>query len=114
MSKNDPNLPLREPTFYILLSLMPGPKHGYAILKDVAEISEGSLHLGTGTLYGAIKRLLEREWIRRIDEPGVKSDDRERKAYELTQQGRLVLTAEITRLRKLITAANIRSMEHTT
>ena len=48
------HLPLREPTFFILLSLSPGPKHGYAILKEVEALSDGRVRLSTGTLYGAI------------------------------------------------------------
>ncbi len=50
-------LPLREPTFLILLSLADGEKHGYAILKDVSEISQGKVLLSTGTLYEALARL---------------------------------------------------------
>ena len=52
------NTPLREPTFLILLSLAPGPRHGYAILKEVESLSEGRVKMSTGTLYGAIERLL--------------------------------------------------------
>ena len=55
--------PLSESTFYILLSLAPGPQHGYAMLKDVESLSGGRLRLSTGTLYGAIQRLLEQAWI---------------------------------------------------
>ena len=104
-------LPLREPTFYILLSLSPGPKHGYAILKDVEELSEGSVLLSTGTLYGAIKRLLERGWIRRVNDPIPNGTDRERKAYALTEQGRRVLNAEIARLQKLVSVASTQTVE---
>lgn len=105
------HLPLREPTFYILLSLSPGPKHGYAILKDVEELSEGSVLLSTGTLYGAIKRLLERGWIRRVNDPIPNGTDRERKAYALTEQGRRVLNAEIARLQKLVSVASTQTVE---
>ena len=104
-------LPLREPTFYILLSISPGPKHGYAILKAVEDLSEGRVLLSTGTLYGAIKRLLDREWIRRVDDPIPNGTDRERKAYELTELGRRVLNAEIVRLEKLVTVAQIRTAD---
>ena len=71
MNENDilSRLPLREPTFFILLSLSPGPKHGYAILKEVEALSDGRVRLSTGTLYGAIKRLLDDDWIRRVDDP---------------------------------------------
>ena len=105
------HIPLREPTFYILLSLSPGPKHGYAILKDVEELSEGSVLLGTGTLYGAIKRLLDRGWIRRVNDPIPNGTDRERKAYVLTEQGRRVLNAEIARLQKLVSIASTQAVE---
>ena len=105
------NFPLREPTIYILLSLSPGPKHGYAILKDVEELSEGSVLLSTGTLYGAIKRLLDRGWIRRVNDPIPNSTDRERKAYVLTEQGRRVLNAEIARLKKLVSVALTQTVE---
>ena len=107
------HLPLREPTFYILLSLSPGPKHGYAILKDVEELSEGNVLLGTGTLYGAIKRLLDRGWIRRVNDPIPNGTDRERKAYALTEQGRRVLNAEIARLQKLVSVASTQTVEET-
>ena len=102
-------LPLREPTFFILLSLSPGPKHGYAILKEVESLSEGRVLLSTGTLYGAIKRLLDHGWIRRVDDPLPNGTDRERKAYALTEQGRRVLNAEIERLRKLVNVAQMQA-----
>jgi DNA-binding PadR family transcriptional regulator len=104
-------LPLREPTFFILLSLSPGPKHGYAILKEVESLSEGRVKLSTGTLYGAIKRLLDRGWICRVDDPIPNSTDRERKAYDLTELGRRVLNAEIARLHKLVSIAQIQIAE---
>lgn len=106
-------LPLREPTFFILLSLSPGPKHGYAILKEVEALSDGRVRLSTGTLYGAIKRLLDDGWIRRVDDPQPSNTKRERKPYALTELGRRVLTAEIDRLRKLVDVAQIRTAEET-
>ena len=107
------HLPLREPTFFILLSLSPGPKHGYAILKEVESLSEGRVKLSTGTLYGAIKRLLDRGWIRRVDDPIPNNTHRERKSYDLTQSGRRVLNAEIARLHKLVRVAKIQAAEET-
>ena len=104
-------LPLREPTFLILLSLSPGPKHGYAILKEVESLSEGRVSLSTGTLYGAIKRLLESGWIHRVDDPLPNRTDRERKAYALTDLGRGVLNAEIQRLDRLVRAALTKAEE---
>ncbi len=102
------NLPLTESTFYILLSLAPGAKHGYAIMKDVKNLSEGRVSLSTGTLYGAIKRLLDQGWILRVDEPSENGNKRDRKAYLLTQRGRRILEAETARLGKLYQAAQLR------
>jgi len=102
------NLPLTESTFYILLSLAPGPKHGYAIMKDIKTLSEGRVSLSTGTLYGAIKRLLDQGWILRVDEPSENGRGRDRKAYLLTQRGRRILEAETARLGKLYQAAQAR------
>ena len=106
-------LPLREPTFFILLSLSPGPKHGYAILKEVESLSEGRVKLSTGTLYGAIKRLLDDGWIRRVADPIPNGTDRERKSYDLTELGRRILNAEIARLQKLVRVAQIQTAEET-
>jgi len=97
--------PLSEATFFILLSLAPGPRHGYAILKDVQMLSDSRIVLSTGTLYGALKRLLEQNWIERVDDPEPNDTDRERKAYALTQAGRRILKAEVERFRKLIATA---------
>lgn len=106
-------IPLREPTFFILLSLSPGPKHGYAILKGVENLSEGRVKLSTGTLYGAIKRLLDRGWIRRVNDPLPNSTERERKAYDLTELGRRVMNAEIARLKNLVSVAQIQTADET-
>lgn len=112
MNKSDPNpssLPLTEATYFILLSLSPGPGHGYAIMKDVHHLSGGRVALSTGTLYGALKRLLAIDWIQRVDDPNGDETGRERKAYRLTDMGRAVLTAEVQRLNLLVEAAERRS-----
>ena len=97
--------PLSEATLFILLSLAPGSRHGYAIMKDVQMLSDGRIVLSTGTLYGALKRLLEQGWIKRVDDPAPNDTDRERKAYALTQVGRRVLKADVERLQKLVATA---------
>ena len=100
-------LPLQEPTFFILLSLAPGEKHGYAILKDVETLSGGKLRMGTGTLYGALSRLLDQGLI----EPAQSTrggPGKPRKAYALTDLGRAVLAAETSRLETLLSAARLR------
>jgi len=113
MNTNPANLPLREPTFYILLSLSPRSKHGYAILKDVENLSEGGVILSTGTLYGALKRLLDQGWIKRVVETHPNPSDRERKEYALTPLGRRVLNAEIDRLHRLVTIAKSQTRSET-
>lgn len=100
--------PMTETTYFILLSLAPGPGHGYAILKDVQKLSQGRVTLSTGTLYGGLKRLLEMGWIERTDDPAANNNGRERKLYRLTQLGQAVLDGEIERLNALITAAGQR------
>lgn len=107
MTENDPSpfLPLREPTFFILLSLFHHEKHGYAIMKDVEQISQGSLRLSTGTLYEALARLLEQGLIERVETANGSGPGKPRKLYRLTQLGRRVIEAESQRLALLTFAA---------
>ena len=105
-------LPLTEPTFYILLSLAPGKKHGYAIKKDVKSLSKERVNLSTSTLYTAVGRLLDQELIERQS-----ADDRDagpglpRKSYILTELGRRVLEAEAGRLQEMVKEARLRLRE---
>ena len=108
------NPPLTEATFCILLSLADEPKHGYAIMKDVQALSDGRVVLSTGTLYGALKRQLEQGWIRRLNgtgQPAVEPDKpgRQRKSYALTRLGWRVLDAEVSRLQRLVSVADLRT-----
>jgi len=107
-SDNQPNLPLSEQTFYILLSIFAGPRHGYAILKDVQLLSDGRLHLSVSTLYTSLKRLLEQGWIDRVEIEGHGGTGHIQKQYKLTQTGQGILFAETRRLQMLIQAANQR------
>lgn len=104
------NLPLSEAVFFILLSLLPGPKHGYAIMKDVEALSNSRVSLSTGTLYGALKRLLDAGWVRRVEDGGDETG-RERKAYALTQLGKGILEAETARMQILVAMTRERSAE---
>jgi DNA-binding PadR family transcriptional regulator len=103
-------LPLTEATFYILLSMAVERKHGYAMLKDVQALSQGRVSLSTGTLYGALSRLLDQGLIERVEEDPQDPSEagRPRKFYTLTRRGRRVLEAEIERLRALVAAAQRR------
>jgi len=104
-------IPLREPTFFILLSLASGPRHGYVIMKDIAYMSDERVTLSTSTMYTALKRLLEQEWIRREDDLAERDNSRERKVYSLTDLGRRVLEAEVERLDHLVITARRRAIE---
>jgi DNA-binding PadR family transcriptional regulator len=68
-------------------------------------LSDNRIVLSTGTLYGALKRLLEQNWIERVDDPEPNDTDRKRKAYALTQTGRRILKAEVERFQRLIATA---------
>jgi DNA-binding PadR family transcriptional regulator len=108
MMNMDRFLPLQEPTIYILLSLHGGEKHGYAILKDVAELSSERIKLSTGTLYGALYRLLDQGLIERVDpEDGARG----KKAYRLTHSGMEVFDAEVGRMKQLLSMVNVRAQK---
>jgi PadR family transcriptional regulator, regulatory protein PadR len=89
---------MREPTYFILVSLQDGPLHGYAITKRVAELSDKSVRLAAGTLYEALVRL-EGEGYVTASEPEI-VDGRARRAYELTVAGRSALQAEADRMKR--------------
>ncbi len=92
---------LTEAVYYILLSLIK-PMHGYGIMQNVEQLSNGRVKLAAGTLYGAINTLLERGWITAI--PGEK--DSRKKEYRITGTGRKALESEILRLHELIENGN--------
>ena len=97
---------LTEPVLLVLLSLAEQPRHGYSILKDVERMSDGRVALSTGTLYGALQRLLNQGWIERFEED---EGTRERRAYRLTTQGRKILQAEVMRMKHLTKLASLRA-----
>lgn len=96
---------MSEPVLLILLSLAEQPRHGYSILKDVEEMSQQRVVLSTGTLYGALHRLLQDRWIERFEE---KKTSRGRQAYRITAEGRKKLRMEIARLKHLTQLAALR------
>ena len=103
----DDHLPLTPALFHVLLSLAAGDKHGYAILKHVAERSDRAVSLSTGTLYGIIKRLLDEGWIEEVRRrPPAADDDARRRYYRLTPFGRRVALAEARRLEQMVAAAH--------
>jgi len=96
---------LSEPVFLVLLSLAEQPRHGYSILKDIESMSDGRVLLSTGTLYGALQRLLDNGWIERVQE---ENTPRDRRTYRLTSRGRRNLQMEIERMRHLTRMASLR------
>src|SRR3954463_6242606 len=109
MAKKDTNVAapaLTPSTFQILLALAGGERHGYSIMKEVAESSDGGVRLGPGTLYGTLKRLLE---IGLVEESGERADagteDERRRYYRITKRGLTVARAEARRLELMVRAA---------
>jgi DNA-binding PadR family transcriptional regulator len=98
---------MTEPVFLILLSLAGHPRHGYAILQDTQEMSGGRVHLSTGTLYGALRRLLQGGWIERFRE---EDNSRGKQAYRLSPLGRRNLQLEVSRMKHLTEVANLRAI----
>ena len=99
-------LPLTPAMFHVMVALADGDHHGYAILKHVADHTDGRVQLSTGTLYGIIKRLLDDGLVEEPKRrPPAAEDDERRKYYRLTAFGRAVVTAETQRLEAMVSAA---------
>jgi DNA-binding PadR family transcriptional regulator len=99
-------LPLPRDTFHILVSLGDRDRHGYSVMLDVADRTDGALRLSPSSLYASIKRLLGQGLIEELDErPDPRNDDQRRRYYRLTRLGRRVATAEALRLQRLLSDA---------
>lgn len=99
-------LPLTPAVFHILLALADGEKHGYSIMQEVGRITNGTVQMGPGTLYGTIKRMLEANLIEESDErPDPGMDDERRRYYQLTTFGERVTRAELDRVAMLLHVA---------
>jgi DNA-binding MarR family transcriptional regulator len=119
-SKHEPNperrppnevLPLTPAVFHILVALGDGERHGYAIMQEVARLTEGRMQLGPGTLYRSIQRMVAEGLISESTQrPGPEKDDERRRYYRLTDFGLLVAAAETERLCALVTAAKIKGI----
>ena len=104
-------LPLQSATFHILLALADHDRHGYAIIGDVAERTNGALRLSAGTLYRSIHRMLEQGLIVETDErPAPELDDERRRYYRITAFGQAVARAEAGRLADLVRMARVRGL----
>jgi DNA-binding PadR family transcriptional regulator len=93
-------LPLSPQVFHVLLSLADGPRHGYAIIADIATRTAGDMRLTASTLYDALARLLDQSLIEELNR-----DESRRRSYQLTTLGREVAEAEARRLERLIAMA---------
>jgi DNA-binding PadR family transcriptional regulator len=88
-------LPLTEATYYILVAMME-PQHGYAVMQDVEVMSEGTVKLGPGTLYGALTNLEKNKMIRKVGEV------ERRKIYVITDFGQEILDSQVERLKVMV------------
>ena len=99
-------LPLSAQVFHLLLALADGPRHGYGVIQDVERETHGTIRLGAGTLYGALKRLVEAGWVEETDRrPDPDLDDERRRYYRLTTAGRRILGADAARLASAVIRA---------
>jgi DNA-binding PadR family transcriptional regulator len=100
------SIDLTPAVFQVLLALGDGEKHGYAILKEVEDQTDGHVRLSTGTLYAMIKRLLSEGIIAECrTRPPAEEDDQRRRYYRLTPLGRQVAMAEAERMERIIATA---------
>ena len=96
-------LPLKPHWFHVLLSLADQEQHGYGIMQEVLDRTDGKVRLWPATLYGTLKRLMDEELIEESSErPSPDQDDARRRYYRLTRLGRRVLAAEGERLEELV------------
>ena len=101
----DDLLPLPPATFHILLAVLNGERHGYAIIQDVEERTEGDLRLSAGTLYRSVARMVEQGLISEVTKRRSIADDERRRYYRITAFGTSVARAEMRRLSQLVRLA---------
>lgn len=99
------SIPLTEALFYILLTLRV-PNHGYGIIQEITEMTQGRFLMGPGTLYGALNSMLSKGWIKLYSED---KESRKKKEYLITDHGKEVFWQEVHRLQELID--NAKKME---
>ena len=110
-TRPDTMLPLTPAVFHILLALADGERHGYAIMRDVSDDTNGTLRLGPGTLYGCLNRMLAAGLVEESDErPDPELDDERRRYYRITAMGLKSVRAEAQRLSTAVAAARSRRL----
>jgi DNA-binding PadR family transcriptional regulator len=98
-------LPLSPQVLHVLLSLVDGPLHGYAMIVDIARRTDGEMRLTASTLYDALSRLVDQTLIEKTLATGSRSQDSRRRYYKLTALGREVAEAEMRRMSRLLAIA---------
>ena len=94
--------PLPAASMHIVLALLDGELHGYALMRRVEELSDGAVRMGAGTLYGTINRLVDDGLIVETTERVAREESERRRYYELSADGRAVALSELSRLRSLV------------
>lgn len=103
MARADQQRPLPAASVNLVLALLHGESHGYALMRRVEELSDGGVRMGPGTLYGTLNRLLADGLIVETTDDRPRDDSERRRYYRLTAEGERVATSELTRLRTLLT-----------
>jgi DNA-binding PadR family transcriptional regulator len=103
-------LPLPPAVLHILIALGEGDRHGYAIMQEVAERTEGKVRMSPGTLYGSIRKMLDEGLIEELFHRGTRDDDDRRRYYRVTKFGRAVAAAEAGRLTALLHHARLNGL----
>ena len=96
-------LPLTHVAYHVLLALATANRHGYGIIKYIADRTDGAVDLEAGTLYAAIKRMKDEGWL--AEAAPIPGEDARRKTYQITDFGRDVLLAESRRLEGMVNLA---------
>ena len=103
--------PLTGTVFYVLLALADSERYGLDIVREIDRRTDGEVRLGPGTLYNAIKKMVQDRLIDETEAPGdPQADDPRRRYYRITTRGRAVLEAEASRLERLVDAARIKDV----
>lgn len=100
MSPKSKQLPAAS--LHVVLALLEGELHGYALMRRVGELSDGAVKMGPGTLYGTLNRLVDDGLIAETTDRSVRVDSERRRYYELTGAGRSTALAELARLQNLV------------
>ena len=103
MAKTSPGTPALTPAMHhIMLSLLRGELHGYAIMQEVEKLTEGAMRLGPGTLYTTLPKLLDAGLVEETAPRAAGGDDERRRYYRLSYQGRAAVVEETRRLQRLV------------